>query len=134
MKFSPTTRSFYPEDLREDYLAAGTLPGDLLEMADAEYAALLSSQDAGKIIDWSGDMPVAIVPVVDPKIAIQGQIDQLERDSMTNRGARELQLAIMRQQGAANGLQTDEAIAAKVIYFAKLLALDMQIRALRSQL
>lgn len=69
-----------------------------------------------------------------PKRDVQGEIDALERASLTNRGARELQLQIMRKEGAELGLQTDEAVAAKVPYFRKLKALDDQIRALRALL
>lgn len=132
MKFSKLKQSFYPDDLIADYAAAGTLPDDLIDMSDADHAALFAPN---KIIDWSGAAPVAAdTPAIDPKIDIQAQIDAIERETMTNRGARELHIGIMRREGQAMGLADDPAIAAKVPYFAKLIAIDAQVRALRAQL
>lgn len=115
-----------------DALSYAEMPpaGQLLELTDAQYEA-----GGNVIVKGAKLVPfVESAPAIDPRVAIQAQIDALERDSMTNRGARELQLELMREKGAANGLQDDDAIAAKVPYFKKLLALDVQIRALRAQL
>lgn len=65
MKFSRTTKSFYPEALLSRYQAAGTVPNDLQTIADADYAFLFSGVAAGKVIDWSGMQPVlADAPIV----------------------------------------------------------------------
>lgn len=44
------------------YAAAGTLPGDLLDLpgGDDAHAALMAAQAAGHVIDWAGAHPVAI--------------------------------------------------------------------------
>lgn len=62
MKFSKTTHCFYPEDMLGDYAAAGTLPDDLRDIAQQDYAALIAARASGKLLDWSGAFPVAIDP------------------------------------------------------------------------
>lgn len=63
MKFSKSQQSFYPASLLPDYAAAGTLPDDLHEMSESDYAALMGAQSFGKRIDWSGSAPVAADPI-----------------------------------------------------------------------
>ncbi|QOT74847.1 tail fiber assembly protein [Cupriavidus basilensis] len=59
--YSKSTGGFYPEDLQDAYEAAGTWPGDLVEVAPEEYAALMAGQSAGKVIDANASgHPVAI--------------------------------------------------------------------------
>lgn len=71
------------------------------------------------------------------KAAIQDQIDDLERNALENRGARELHLRLMEQEAvslaSAAGVTTDEYLAT-VPYYVKLKALDDQITELRAQL
>jgi hypothetical protein len=125
--YSPSHRGFYDAD------TGVPLPVDAVFIDARERDALIAAQAAGKRIDWTNGRPVAAEPVA-PARNVQAEIDVLERESLTNRGARELHLQLMRQQGAEMGLQTDDAIAAKVPYFRKLKALDDQIRVLRALL
>jgi hypothetical protein len=62
MKFSKLKQGFYPVAMLSDYAAAGTLPDDLQDISQADHAALMAAQSSGKIIDWSGPVPVAIDP------------------------------------------------------------------------
>lgn len=125
--FSMSQRGFYDDD------TGVPIPDDALPISAEARDMLIASQSVGKVIDWSGDAPVA-ADQPQPARNVQAEIDALERASLTNRGARELQLQLMRQQGAEMGLQSDDAIAAKVPYFRKLKALDDQIRVLRGLL
>ena len=76
------------------------------------------------------------------KVAIQAQIDLLERASMMNRGVRELQLRLMEKEAAelAAAQSTPEnpitatQILATVSAYVKFKALDDQIAILRGQL
>lgn len=54
MRYSPTTRGFYPSNRHYP-----DLPGDLIEMSDADYRALIAGQHKGDIIDHRpGQLPV----------------------------------------------------------------------------
>lgn len=129
--YAASTSGFYDTDIHGD-----NIPADRVEVGDAEYDALFVAQAAGQRIAANADgYPVAVdAPQDDPKVAIQAQIDAIERETMTNRGARELHIGLIRRDGRAQGLIDDAAIAAKVPYFAKLIAIDAQVRALRAQL
>lgn len=85
------------------------------------------------------------IPDDDPRIfafnnrfnPVQMEIDKLERDSMMNRGVRELSLRLMEQQAAAIAQAqgtTQEAVLATVPAYVKFKALDEQITALRAQI
>lgn len=129
--YSATTRAFYATDIHGD-----SMPADAVAVSDDDYAALFVAQSAGmEIQPGDGGGPVALPPpAADPKVVAQAQIDAIERETMTNRGARELHIGIMRREGQAMGLADDAAIAARVPYFKKLIDIDAQIRALRAQL
>ena len=51
-KFSPSTNGFYPSDFLEEY---ASLPTDLVDVTDAEYAALFEGQSTGKRIIAGAD-------------------------------------------------------------------------------
>lgn len=91
------------------------------DLANVDYVAFLNWQGAGNVPE------PAEVP--DPKLAIQAQIDTIERETMMNRGVRESMLYLMLKEAAAVGADPMENIA-----YAKFKAIDDQIRALRSQL
>lgn len=103
---------------------------------------LIDASNGGQIGDSIVDG--VIVPrstVTEQKAALLAQIDSLERNSMENRGARELHLAEMEReaQAQAEALSTPENpitaadVLAQVPYYVKLKALDDEIRALRNQ-
>lgn len=48
--YSATTHGFYPYSLFGDYVKAGNMPGDLIEITERWYAYLLEGQIGGKII------------------------------------------------------------------------------------
>lgn len=79
----------------------------------------------------------AAMSLQDAKGRTQAQIDQLERDSLLNRGSRELELRLMEKEAvdlaAAAGV-TVEAYLATVPYYVRLKTLNDQITALRAQL
>lgn len=69
MKFSQTNKAFYPDDMLPDYEAAGTLPPDLLDISPQNYATIATARRAGKVIDWSGAVPVSVdAPSASPVI------------------------------------------------------------------
>lgn len=109
---------------------------DAIDIADAFHPSLVfvQSDDAQLGDEYNGGVFQRPIPPAPTTADIQAQIDAIERETMTNRGARELHIQILRREGQAMGLVDDAAIAAKVPYFAKLVAIDTQIRALRSQL
>lgn len=41
MLYSPSTKGFYPEELKEHYELAGTWPSDLIEMPDTLYEKIM---------------------------------------------------------------------------------------------
>lgn len=72
--------------------------------------------------------------VPDPKIAIQAQIDQLERESMMNRGTRELQMRLIEKEAAAMAVQYGTTVAAVLAvqpFYGRLKELDDSIELLR---
>jgi transposase-like protein len=73
------------------------------------------------------------------KAAILTQIAQLERETMLNRGSRELEMRLIEREAAtiaadSGGAVTAEQVLAAQPYYAKLSALNSQIAALRGQL
>lgn len=107
---------------------------------------LVGASIGGSIGDRIVDSSVVPKPTPQPtieeqKAALLAKIDFLERNSMENRGARELHLAEMERaaQAQAEALSTPENpitaadVLAQVPYYVKLKALDDEIRALRNQ-
>jgi hypothetical protein len=47
--WSPSRLSFYPTEMRTDYEAAGSWPGDAVEVADSVFADFSGSPPAGKL-------------------------------------------------------------------------------------
>lgn len=69
------------------------LPSDAVEISQSSYDALMHSQSTGKMIDWSGDAPVAIDPPAPSHAAIAfRQIIALE-SQITPRRIREALLS-----------------------------------------
>lgn len=105
---------------------------------------LIDAALGGKIGDlWDGNAFSA--PPQDDSLRraeILAQIDKLERDSMLNRGSRELELRLMEKEAAElaasmstpENVVTMEQVLAEVPYYAKVKALDDQIAELRGQL
>ncbi|EMX9222869.1 tail fiber assembly protein [Citrobacter koseri] len=48
--FSPSTRGFYDDAMKVDYLDAGSWPDDAEAISDKEYEYLIQGQSEGKII------------------------------------------------------------------------------------
>lgn len=48
-KFSATTTGFYPVSLLESYEEAGSLPDDLVDVTDDDYATFVGQAPAGKM-------------------------------------------------------------------------------------
>ena len=87
--------------------------------------------------NYQGRYRIVGDPLPDTRTHTQMEIDQLERDSLMNRGIRELALRIMEDRAvtmaAEQGITTDEVLASVPAYV-KFKALDDQISALRTQL
>ena len=63
MHYSPASGGFYPESMLQEYESAGALPADLIEVSDADYAALMVANSAGKrIAPGAGGYPMAVSP------------------------------------------------------------------------
>ena len=54
---SKATRGFYAPEIH-----GKNMPADVVEITDEYHAELIEGQAQGKIIDWSGDQPVAVDP------------------------------------------------------------------------
>jgi hypothetical protein len=77
--------------------------------------------------------------VVDARGALLSEISKIERDSMLNRGSRELEMRLIEREAAiiaaeSGGTVTAEQILAGQPYYVKLVALNSQIAVLRGQL
>ncbi|HHA1786306.1 tail fiber assembly protein [Enterobacter kobei] len=48
--YSATSNGFYSSGLKDDYVAAGTWPGDTIEISDRWYNHLFEGQSNGKVI------------------------------------------------------------------------------------
>jgi hypothetical protein len=70
----------------------------------------------------------------DLNAAIQAQIDAIEQATLTNRGAREGWITLIRREAAAQGVTDDAVIASINPFFKKLKEIDAQVKALRDQL
>lgn len=58
MKFvSRSMRGFYSLEIH-----GKDMPDDVVAISDEDYSALLRAQSEGLIIDWSGELPVAVSP------------------------------------------------------------------------
>lgn len=66
MYYSATTNGFYPSELKDDYMTAGTWPDDGVEISESVYQALMDGQDSGQeIIPGEDGMPELFTPAVD---------------------------------------------------------------------
>ncbi|MEQ6289625.1 hypothetical protein ACFPAG_03250 [Vogesella sp. GCM10023246] len=54
---SKSSRGFYSPDIHGE-----KMPADVVAITDEQYDDLITAQSAGKLIDWSGDMPLAVDP------------------------------------------------------------------------
>jgi hypothetical protein len=77
--------------------------------------------------------------VTGSKTGILAQIAQLERETMLNRGSRELEMRLIEREAAtvaadSGGTVTPQQVLAAQPYYVKLAALNSQIAALRGQL
>ena len=54
---SKSTRGFYTTEIHGE-----NMPADAVEISDEYHAELIEGQSQGKIIDWSGDVPVVVDP------------------------------------------------------------------------
>ena len=85
---SKQNRGFYDSGIHE------TIPGDAVEISQEYHAELMQVQASGKVIDWSGDVPVAVEPQgPSPMELISAQIRLLE-SQQTDRRIREAVLGI----------------------------------------
>lgn len=96
------------------------------------------NKDYQEYLKWldEGNTPEP-VDAPDPRIAITEQIDRLERESLLNRGTREMQIFQLEERAAQVATQTGhpvEAVLAANVYYVKLKALDTLISGLRDQL
>jgi len=117
---------------------------NIIEVDSLDFLPNLVNGDGARIGDlWDGAVftPGAEDQAV-KRAAILAQIDKLERDSMLNRGSRELELRLMEKEAAElaasmstpENVVTLEQVLAGVPYYAKVKALDDQIAELRGQL
>lgn len=89
MYYSKSTGGFYDTAIHGD-----NIPSDAVEISREYHAELMQAQTSGKIIDWSGDMPVAVEPQgPSPMELISAQIRVLE-SQQTDRRIREAVLGI----------------------------------------
>lgn len=54
---SMSTRGFYTPEIHGE-----NMPADVVEITDEFYLELLEGQSNGKVIDWSGNLPVLTIP------------------------------------------------------------------------
>lgn len=54
---SMSTRGFYTPEIHGE-----NMPADAIQISDEAYADLIAGQSTGKVIDWSGDVPVLVDP------------------------------------------------------------------------
>jgi hypothetical protein len=87
------------------------------------------------IADWiaEGNTPED-PPVIDKNILIQSQIDEIERSTLMNRGSREGWIEVLRKEAAIEGITDDAVIAQYNPFFKRLIEVNEQVKALRSQL
>jgi hypothetical protein len=111
-----------------------------IEVEDLSFMSNLVDANLGGTIGDTWDGERFATPAPDPsavRAAIKAQIDELEQQSMMNRGVREFCMHGMEQQAAilaqAQGTTVD-AILLSLPAYVKFKALDDQIAALRSQL
>ena len=73
---SKSTRGFYAPEIHGE-----NMPADAVEITDEYHAELIDGQSAGKIIDWSGDVPV-LVDIPLPSNEELASIARSNRDAM----------------------------------------------------
>ena len=105
-------------------------PDNSLHFLDDDSFAYLLPAGSVQISDEEAEaLRVASLPPVDPKAAIQAEIDTLERTQLLPRITREFMLLQFSAVAAAQGVDPMTNIA-----YAKLKAFDDQVSALRAQL
>ncbi|CAI0899534.1 tail fiber assembly protein [Serratia ficaria] len=95
-KFSPTTTSFYPTAMLDDYRQAGTLPRDLVDASEAVYQEFSGRPPSGK---QRGVVDGALAWVDTPPPSRDDC--RLQAEFRKQRAAREAQEAIAPLQDAA---------------------------------
>lgn len=81
---SKSTRGFYTPEIHGE-----NMPADVVEITDEFHAELIDGQSAGKIIDWSGDVPALVDPTPPTReevIARQWDAIKAKRDTVTTGG------------------------------------------------
>lgn len=48
--YSPSRNGFYAREMEPDFVAAGTWPGDLIDVSDEDYASLMQAPSSGLTI------------------------------------------------------------------------------------
>lgn len=71
MYFSSENKGFYSSEMHGD-----CLPGDAVEISDAEYAGFKSAMDLGHVVDWSGQRPI----VRDPRVQTSAELSASVRE------------------------------------------------------
>ena len=102
-------------------------PDNSLHFIEPEFEHLLPAGSV-QITDAEAKLiEEANKPIIDPKVAIQAQIDELERTQLMPRATREFMLLAMEAQFTAEQLATNHGYKA-------VKAFDATISALRAQL
>lgn len=111
-KFSPTTTSFYPVALLDDYRKAGTLPDDLVEVSESVYQEFSGQPPLGKRRGVADGVP-AWVDIPPPSREECRQLAEFRKQ----RATREAQEAIAPLQDAEDlGMATAEEKAALIAW------------------
>ncbi|EPZ9322162.1 DUF4376 domain-containing protein [Salmonella enterica] len=75
--YSPSVNTFYPSELKEDYVSAGSFPDDIVEVSDEVYLEFTAKEpppgrvlmaDANNLPSW-GDIPIFIEEIKAQKIS-----------------------------------------------------------------
>lgn len=105
-------------------------PDNSLHFLEDDSFAYLLPEDSVPITDEEAEaIRIAALPVVDPKVIIQAQIDELERTQLLPRITREFMLLQFAAVAAQQGVDPMTNIA-----YVKLKEFDDQVSALRAQL
>lgn len=85
--FSPSTLGFYPESMFDLYIAAGTLPEDIVEVTDEEYSEYSGQPPLGKTRGVKDGKPawVDLPPPSDSEVIAHNEVKKQQLISEASR-------------------------------------------------
>ena len=133
MFYSAQTGGFYTREIHGD-----DIPGDVVEITNAQHAELMAGQSVGKMIALDGNGRPVLKDRPEPtkdekKAAIQAQINEAESRTLMNRATREFMLRLSEKEAAEQGVTPEQLYAVNDAYKA-VKDVDAQISAIRAQM